>query len=97
MTRRPRRHHTRTFKAKVALNALKSETPWPNWCSRFTCTPTRSRNALVNFWRVPPICLLKPARRSSGKRQDAAYEDRPKRPHIDGYGTGGLERLRDTP
>ena len=41
MTKRARRNHTPTFKAKVALAAIKGEKRWPNWRSSSTCIRTR--------------------------------------------------------
>lgn len=62
MTRGPR-NHTPAFKAKVALAALEDEKTLPSWRSSSTCMPTGSRNGAVNSWRVPPMCLVTPARR----------------------------------
>jgi len=42
MTRRPRRKHTPTFKAKVALGALRGEKTLAELAQQLTCVPTRS-------------------------------------------------------
>jgi len=53
MTRRPRRNHTATFKAKVALAALKGDKTLRSCRSSSTSTPTRSRTGRRGCRKVP--------------------------------------------
>ena len=49
MTKRARRNHTPTFKAKVALAAIKGGRRWRNWRSSLTSILTRSRNGAAQL------------------------------------------------
>jgi hypothetical protein len=65
MSKRPRRNHTPTFKAKVALTAIKGDrTPaqlaehWPSWRSNSASAPIRSHHGKLSSRVALPSFFL---------------------------------------
>ena len=80
MNRRPRRNHTPTFKAKVALAAIKGYfEPWLSLRSSSTCIPIRSHRGRRSLRKGQPMVRLRRrqgSRAASRRREVAACEDR---------------------
>ena len=56
MSRRPRRNHTPTFKAKVALAAVKGELTLAELAQQFDVHPNQSPNGRRSCWKERPGC-----------------------------------------
>ena len=55
--KRTRRNHGATFKAQVALAAVKGDKTLAELAEQFRVHPTRSPNGSSNCWRGPRMCL----------------------------------------
>ena len=58
MTRRPRRNHTPTFKAKVALAAVKGEKTLAELAQQFDVHPNQITAWKAQLWRGLPGCSV---------------------------------------
>ena len=61
--KRTRRNHGATFKAQVALAAVKGGKTVAELAEHFGAHPRRSPNGSNNCWREPLTCLAGPNRR----------------------------------
>ena len=64
--KRTRRNHGATFKAQVALAAVKGDKTLAELAEQFSVHPPRSPNGSSNYWREPRTCL---AGRRRGRRR----------------------------
>ena len=68
MSRRPRRNHTPTFKAKVALAAIKGDRTLAQLAERFDVHPIRSRRGKHSSRKELPMCSVRAAATAACRR-----------------------------
>jgi transposase len=65
MTKRPRRNHSPTFKAKVALAAIKGESTVVELAQQFDVHPNQSSNGRISCSTALPMRSMTAARRDA--------------------------------
>ncbi|MCS6302760.1 MAG: transposase [Nitrospira sp.] len=73
--KRTRRNHGATFKAQVALAAVKGDKTLAELAEHFQVHPTRSRTGSSNYWPEPQTCVGAPPTSGCAGSEEAACQD----------------------